>query len=158
MNTPNTLIQLDLQHLHAPLPTLQPMQLCAYAVKIVHVPAEARDVTLTVFQLDGTAFQPVPCTQDANGDWFCDILGALFPTAGDAVYQVAMRDGDGRRFAGGRGSVKVKAFDVTSGGEITPEGDIILTTIPDGKGRAHRIKAVNHGTDEKPDWTWEIED
>lgn len=158
MNTPNTTIRLDLAHLRCPLETLQPMQLCAYSVKLIEVPADARDVTITVFKPDGTFYQPIPFTQDGNGDWFCDLIGAIFPTAGEAKYQIAMNDENGHRCAGGKGKVLIEPFDVTSGGEITPEGDIILTTIPDDSGKAHRIKAVNRGTKENPDWTWQMED
>lgn len=158
MNRPNTIIKLDVERLRAALDTLQPMQLCAYSVKLVNVPEEARNLTITIFKGEGEYFQPVPCTQDSNGDWFCDLLGFLFPTAGEFQYQIAMEDDNGHRFAGGKGKVLVEPFEVTSGGEVTPEGDIILTEIPDETGKPHRVKAVNRGTKEQPDWSWQIED
>lgn len=154
MNTPNTLVELDIRNLHRPLATLQPMQLCAYSVKLTNVPPEMKDVKVTIMKANDEHFTPMPCTQDGNGDWYCNLIGGFFPQAGETVYQVTMSDFDGRRFAGGKGRVIVEPFDSVGGGSVTPQGDIILTEIPDDNGNSHRIKAVKVDGE----WTWRIED
>ena len=154
MNTPNKTVRLDPENLRRPLETLQPMQLCAYTLKILGVPQDARDVKVMVMKTDGSHFAAVPCTQDGNGDWSCDLIGALFPAAGETKYQIGMRDAEGKPFAGGVGRVMISPFEPFAGGEVTPEGAIILTEIPDDSGNSHRIKAVKVDGE----WTWRMED
>lgn len=154
MNTPNRTVHLDPENLRRPLETLQPMQLCAYTLKILGAPQDAQDMKVMVMKQDGSHFSAVPCTQDGNGDWSCDLIGALFPTAGETKYQIGMSDADGKQFAGGVGRVMVEPFEPFAGGTVTPEGAIILTEIPDDSGNSHRIKAVKVDGE----WTWRMED
>lgn len=154
MNTPNKIVRLDVGNLRRPLETLTPMQLCAYTLKVVDVPNDARDLQIVVGKTDGTHFTAVPMTQDSNGDWWCNVIGLMFPTAGEVKYQIGMTDGEGRHFAGGYGKVLVTAFDEMSGGAVTPDGDIILTAVPDEQGNPHHIKAVKVDGE----WTWQIAD
>lgn len=154
----NTYIELDVQNLKRPLVTIQAMQLCGVRIAVRRVPEDTADLRITIYKPDGTHFIAIPLAQNTNGDWDGFILGACFPTAGEAQYQIHYRDAEDHVCAGGKGKVLIGAFDPMEGGEVTPEGDIILTALQDDKGLSHKIVAVNRGTDAEPDWSWEIRD
>lgn len=153
----NKRIQLNLCELHQPLETITPRFAASYRVKFTHVPQDAQDTFVRVFKEDGQGYFDCPCNFDGNGDLDCYMLGTCFPSVCRSFYEVHGKDGDGNPCALGRGSMIVEPF--SAGGEPVAAGtEISIATLPDEQGRLHRVIAVNIGTAEKPDWTWEVKE
>lgn len=151
----NKTIQLNPCDLHQPLEAITPRFAASYRVKFVRVPQDVQDPFVRVFKADGQGYFDCPCNADGNGDLECYMLGTCFPAVCRSFYEVHGRDGEGNPCALGRGALIVEPFSV--GGDPVEAGtEITIATLPDRQGRLHRVLAVNIGTAEKPDWTWEV--
>ena len=153
----NTTIRVNAEDLHVATPTLKARFAASHGVKLVNVPQEANDLYLRVFKPDGQSYFDCPASQDGNGDWQCVVLGTCFPSVGRGHYEIHCVDESGNWTSLGRGEVLIDPFSI--GGEPITAGSVIsVATLPDKQGRLHRVVAVNIGTEEKPDWTWEVQD
>lgn len=149
----NATIKINLRELYRPRETLQVCQAATARVKLVNIPSDVSDIGVVVYKTSGEEhYAPVPCNVDDNGDYSCKLLGAMFPTAGLARYEIIGKDEDGDTVALGFGRIMVAEFG--SGKETT--GEVVsITTIPDEDGVMHKVVAVRN---EYGDWTWEIRD
>lgn len=151
----NAVIQVDAKNLAKPLTTVQARFASSLRLKIVHAPQDVSDVFVRLFRAGTDAYFDCPANQDGNADWDCYAIGTCFPTVGDADYEIHGTDAEGNPTSLGAGRLVVAPFSVN--GENVPQGtEITVARIVDTEGRYHAVKAVNIGTAEKPDWTWQI--
>lgn len=153
----NKIIRLNTRDLHQALEPLTPRFASSYGVKLVNAPQDIVDVFIRVFKGDGQGYFDCPCNQDANGDWECYLVGTCFPAVCRSFWEVHGTDEHCNFTSLGRGELLVEPF--SAGGEPVEAGtEISIATLPDEQGRLHRVIAVNIGTAEKPDWTWEVKE
>lgn len=153
----NAIVKIDTRNLHQPLEPLTPRFASSYNVKFVNAPQDVGGVFVRVFKGDGQSYFDCPATQDGNGDWSAYLIGTCFPAVCRSFYEVHAVDEQGNPTSLGRGNLIVEPFSM--GGEPIEAGTVItVATLPDKQGRIHRVVAVNIGTAEKPEWTWEVSD
>lgn len=153
----NAVVQVDVQNLHRPLVTFQARQLSSFVAELRGVPDDIVNVGVTVYKPDGQHFITTRCSQDANGYWKLYITPTMLPDAGEAKYEVIGTDDQEMTAPLGEGRLLIDPFG--SGSLPIPEGKAIqVFDIPDKNGIAHKIVAVNVGTEEHPDWTTRLED
>lgn len=151
----NATILIDIENLHRPLATVQARFACSARLRLLKTPASISDIFIRVFRAGTDAYFDCPCSQDANGDWYCYILGTSFPTVGESSYEVHGTDESGNYTSLGCGRVIVDPFSV-NGQQLGNGATITVAQIPDEDGNFRSIVAVNIGTAEKQDWTWKI--
>ena len=148
------LIRVDVERLALPLATIDVRRACAYPVRISGVPRAVSNVQLTVISVDGDAFNPIPASIDAEGNWKVKLLPMMFPAVGCCHYEVWGLDSDGDKFALGRGCIAVRPFESGDMTPVSPTGRQIVTAIPDRSGRLHNVVAE----EVDGEFTWVIED
>jgi len=152
----NAIVYVDPRNLNVPTETFKARQLCAFRAEIRNAPDDMQAVGITIFKQDGTHFVMLPCSQDDNGVWTAKLGPLMFPTVGEAKYEVVGKDEDGNNVALASGRLTIAAF--ATGGTPIPSGTVIpVTEIADTNGVAHRIIAVNVGDAQHPDWTTQVE-
>lgn len=152
----NAVVQVDVQNLHRPLTTFQAKQLASFVAELRGVPDDIVNVGVVVYLPDGSHFQPIQASQDANGVWTAYLTPFQLKDAGEAKYELIGKDDKEATAPLGTGRIIIDPFG--SGGVEIPEGKYItITEIPDQNGIAHRIRSINTGTDEEPNWTTIVE-
>ena len=151
----NATILIDAENLHRPLTTVQARFACSFSARLIKVPQSVYDLFIRIFRAGTDAYFDCPCSQDANGDWNCYVIGTCFPSVGEANYEVHGTDESGNPTSLGCGRVIVDPFSV-NGQPLGNGATITVAQIPDEDGNFRSIVAVNIGTAEKQDWTWKI--
>lgn len=152
----NARVEIRVDELGRPLPTLQARFASSFVLKLLNVPHDIQGLFVRVFKAnDPDGYFDLPANQDGNGDWECYIIGTTFVATGIAVYEVHAQDADGNQTALGAGKVSIRPFSV--GSSPTPQGSVIsVATLPDETGALHQVQAVNIGTAEHPEWSWQV--
>lgn len=153
----NARVRVNPRELDRPLDTLQARFGSSFMLEIVDVPNGVSGVFVRVFRAayDGEAYFDCPANQNDNGDWSCYIIGTTFPDVGEASYEIHATDDMGNPTSLGAGKVRVKPF--SSGSSPIPQGSVVsVATLPDETGALHQVVAVNIGTAQEPDWTWQV--
>lgn len=148
------LIRIDVERLALPLATIDVRRACAYPVRISGVPREVSNLQITVISVEGNAFNPIPASIDAEGNWKVKLPPMMFPAVGCCHYEVWGLDADGDKFALGRGCIAVRPFESGDMTPVSPTGRQIVTAIPDRSGRLHNVVAE----EVDGEYTWVIED
>ena len=151
----NATILIDIENLHRPLATVQARFACSARLRLLKTPASISDIFIRVFRAGTDAYFDCPCSQDANGDWYCYILGTSFPTVGESSYEVHGTDENGNYTSLGCGRVVIDPFSV-NGSPLASGSTITVARIPDEEGNYRAVLAVNIGTAEKQQWAWQI--
>lgn len=151
----NAIIRLDVGNLNIPTETIKARFASSFTAKLVNAPMEVSGLFLRIFKTDKESYFDCPASQDSNGDWSCYIIGTCFPAAGESFYEVHATDDVGNPTSLGSGKLIVQPF--TAGNTPLPAGSVIsVATLPDGTGALHQVVAVNIGTADKPDWSWQV--
>lgn len=150
----HAVIQVDVARLKFPLRTVETRFGASYSMKLVGVPADFGGVFVRVFT-QGDGYYDCPANQNDNGDWFCYIIGTCFPNVCEAKYEVHALDGYGNNTALGVGKLVVEPFSAGST-PIENGSEVSVATLPDAQGALHQVVAVNLGTAENPDWSWQV--
>lgn len=153
----NARVRVNPRELGRPLDTLQARFGSSFSLELVDVPNGVSGVFVRVFRaaFDGEAYFDCPASQNDNGDWNCYLIGTTFPDVGDASYEVHATDDEGNPTSLGAGRVRIKPFSAGSS-PITQGSVVSVATLPDETGALHQVVAVNIGTAEHPDWTWQV--
>ena len=77
----NSTILIDAENLHRPLTTIQARFACSFCARLIKVPQSVYDLFIRIFRAGTDAYFDCPCSQDANGDWKCYIIGTCFRSA-----------------------------------------------------------------------------
>lgn len=150
----NAVVQLDIKNLNKPLKPLTPRFAASYGVRLTNVPPDVSGVFLRLFTAGGGYFD-APGNVDDNGDVNVEIVGTCFPAVCRTYYEVHGTDGNGAATALGVGDMTVGPF--SAGNTPQPQGSVIsVATLPDATGALHQVVAVNLGTTEEPDWSWQV--
>ncbi len=150
----NQTITLNLSELHRPRPTLHTRFGGSFSLKILNVPRGVDGLYVRVFTPSDGYFD-CPANIDGNGDWECYMIGTTFPEVGESRYEVRGTDERGNFTALGTGKVVVEPFSAGSS-PIEQGSEVSVATLPDENGALHQVVAVNLGTSEKPDWSWQV--
>lgn len=152
----NAVVNIDVARLGRQLPTLEARFGASFSLRMLNAPQGVSGVFVRVFRAyGGDGYFDCPANQDANGDWTCYMVGTTFPEAGRGSYEIHATDENGNPTALGAGRTLVKPFSAGSS-PITQGSEVSVATLPDETGALHQVVAVNLGTAEEPDWTWQV--
>lgn len=151
----NARVRVNPRELGRRLDTLQARFGSSFSLEIADVPQGVYDVFVRVFRAAADAYFDCPASQNDNGDWDCYIIGTTFPDVGDAYYEIHATDAEGNPTSLGSGKVRIEPF--SAGSSPIVQGSVVsVATLPDETGALHQVVAVNVGTAEHPDWSWQV--
>ena len=153
MKNLNAQIGIDIARLNFPLRTLYARQHGTFRAAIVNVPGDLLGVFLRVLSADGSSyrdFAAVPSPEPTR--WLVTIPAFALAEVGPVFYEIHA-EGDGEKYALGRGTVAVSPF--SAGGEApSPGTPVQVAQMPTKDGGWVNCVAV---MDETGEYTYEFE-
>lgn len=151
----NARVRVNPKELGRPLDTLQARFGSSFTLEIADVPNDLSGLFVRVFRAAADAYFDCPASQNDNGDWTCYMIGTTFPDVGEAKYEIHAIDDLGNPTSLGGGKVRVEPF--SAGSSPVTQGEAVsVATLPDETGALHQVVAVNIGTAEEPEWSWQV--